>query len=233
MLRRGKRSRVNEKRGALYPGKPMHLSEIPIKEQRIEKNAKVIEDNLQKIISECILHNVNMTVITCGYMLSPFERDKLGQVNLEGTEIVVEEELATKLKFLSLLNFRRILNTIRGVSEDFLDNLVMFQQKYPEINFVKGVDMKSLINAGNQHNFINNLNLSKEQYEYMKENTMKGFIKHMNEEKEQLFLTDFQADDLGAYLKQKRLADGVVLHKDLEFEIKNRDVEIKMLKVEK
>lgn len=64
------------------------------------------------------------------------------------------------MKFLSLLNFRRMLNTMRGITEDFLDTLVLFNIKLPDIDFTRGVDLKGLVNLGSTHKFMNDLKMS-------------------------------------------------------------------------
>lgn len=50
------------------------LEEYKTEDIRIETNAKVIEENLQRIFEETIQHNVDMMIVTCGYILSPYFR---------------------------------------------------------------------------------------------------------------------------------------------------------------
>jgi hypothetical protein len=151
-------------------------------------------------------------------------------LKIDTSSIVIKEALATKLKFLSLLNFRRMLNTMRGITEDFLDTLVLFNIKLPEIDFEKGVDLKGLVNLGSTHKFMNDLKMNMNQYNYMKENTMTTFIEHMNQFNEDVFLTDFQGDALRDNIKKDRLNQGVILHNDMKNTMKNKIDEIKLLK---
>jgi hypothetical protein len=98
-----------------------------------------------------------MMIVTCGYIISPYFSHKEQELRIPNDSIIVKNELATKLRFLSLLNFRRMLNTMRGITEDFLDTLVLFNIKLPEANYGKGIDLKELVNLGQTHKFLNDL----------------------------------------------------------------------------
>ena len=95
---------------------------------------------------------------------------------------------------------------MRGITEDFLDTLVLFNIKLPEIDFENGVDLKALINLGSTHKFMNDLKMSQNQYSYMKDNTMNTFIEHMNTINEDVFFTDFTGDALRENIKKERLS---------------------------
>lgn len=208
---------------------PGELKERDIK---IEKNAKIIEENLKKVITDTIDHNLNTVIMSCGYILSKFQEMGSDDISVGGKSLMVDEDLATKIRFISLLNFRRILNTIKGTNEDFLDSLVVFKKDLPVLNYEKGVDLKTMLNAGIQNDFFHKVSLTSKQFDFMKENTMKGFIQFMNKNNSGLFLTDFQSDNkLRDHIIKKRLADGVVLHNDMEYQVKSKDGEIKLLKV--
>lgn len=49
---------------------------------------------------------------------------------------------------------------MRGITEDFLDTLVLFNIKLPDIDFTRGVDLKGLVNLGSTHKFMNDLKMS-------------------------------------------------------------------------
>lgn len=147
-----------------------------------------------------------MMIVTCGYILSPYFVPSAKELRVPSDDTIIRQDLATKLKFLSLLNFRRMLNTMRGITEDFLDTLVLFNIKLPEIDFENGVDLKALINLGSTHKFMNDLKMSQNQYDYMKENTMTTFVEHMNTVNEDVFFTDFTGDALRENIKKERLS---------------------------
>lgn len=222
----------NERRLAKVPTSIFEYEEFKLKDIKIEKNAEIIKENLRKIITESIEHNLNTIILACGHILAPYQNLNTDDLQVPGDVTMVQKSLANKIRFLSLLNFRRILNTIQGINEEFLDNLVVFKREYPILDFENGVDTKSLLNAGMQYDFFEKVIVTPKQFEFMKDNTLSGFIGYMDKTNSDLFLTDFQSDNkLRDNIRKRRLADGVILQQDMEYQLKSKDSEIKMLKV--
>ena len=48
------------------------LKEYSTDQIKLEDNAKKVENNLKNILDDTITHNVDMMIVTCGYILSPY-----------------------------------------------------------------------------------------------------------------------------------------------------------------
>ena len=62
---------IPSRRLAKLPSTVIEFKEFRKEDIQIQGNAKQIEENLKKILEETIQHNVDMMIVTCGYILSP------------------------------------------------------------------------------------------------------------------------------------------------------------------
>lgn len=206
----------------------------------IEKNVEKIKMNLVKIIQETLKYNFDMMLTSFGYILRSFENPVTRKITIDLDDILLDKALSTKLQFLGLLNFRRVLNTLKGASEDFLDSLVMFNNHLPDVSINNGFAAKDLVNFGMQHNFLNNVTVTGEKYQYLESLTLSSFIDYMESERQELFLIDYMNEanvDAVDYtvsskvqISRKRLLEGVERYTDTLKIIEKKDREIDHLK---
>lgn len=201
---------------------------------RIAENDQIIRKNLKNVVKESLEHSMKMLSSTFGHLLNNLQ--EIHNIKIPGDIALMSNKLITQLQFIFLLNFRRVLNTINGVSEDFLDNIVLFKQEYPKLDYLKGLTVSDLINSGMQNNYLNRVYVTPEQYAYMEELTLSSFIEFMDEHRTDLFLVDYDEENISGQANSKlkvskqRLLEGVMKHKHALDKIAKKEGEIYQLK---
>ena len=155
----------------------------------IKEVASRIEQNLEQMIEKSIESSVFQSISLQGVLLSKYYDIHSRQVVLPRQGDLIGKGLINKLKFISLMNFRRILNTIEGVNEEYLDLLTLFN--VPEQAMKQDFDLVNLVNLGGKSTFLQEINIDDAQYESFKNLTIGTFLKYISRVNSSLLITDF------------------------------------------
>ena len=196
-----------------------------------------IESNMASTLQKIIDFTTYQTVALQGAILGKHFDQSSKTVTLRAADTVVGPSLVHKSKFIALLNLRRVLNTIQGVSEDYVDRLMNYEQ-FAHFDASR-LDLLDLLSLSCNNKYFETMQVDEAMLKVLSKMTVDGLVKFSLERQKKSIRdaifgdeTKSSGSDLNEGFKRdnKKLVEGIKKYSDVVKDAQETSRKMELLK---